>query len=65
MIKQEEVILGKNTFLRTYSDNNFYIEQIETGNVYDVAYDVIPCRYTYRETDKIIEPKVIEEPINQ
>lgn len=55
MIKQEEVILGGNTFLHTYSDSNFYIEQIETGSIYDEAYDVIPCRFTYRETDKLIE----------
>ena len=55
MIKQEEVILGGNTFLHTYSDSNFYIEQIETGSIYDEPYDVIPCRFTYRETDKLIE----------
>ena len=55
MIKQEEIILGGNTFLHTYSDSNFYIEQIETGSIYDETYDVIPCKYTYRETDKLIE----------
>ena len=55
MIKQEEVILGGNTFIHTYSDSNFYIEQIETGSIYDETYDVIPCKYTYRETDKLIE----------
>ena len=55
MIKQEEVILGGNAFLHTYSDSNFYIEQIETGSIYDETYDVIPCKYTYRETDKLIE----------
>ena len=55
MIKQEEIILGGNTFLHTYSDKGFYIEQIETGSVYDETYDVIPCRFTYRETDKLIE----------
>lgn len=60
MIKQEEVILGGNTFLHTYSDSNFYIEQIETGSIYDETYDVIPCRFTYRETDKLIEKKEIE-----
>ena len=55
MIKQEEVMLGGNTFLHTYSDSNFYIEQIETGSIYDETHDVIPCKYTYRETDKLIE----------
>ena len=60
MIKQEETILGGNTFLHTYSDSNFYIEQIETGSIYDETYDVIPCKYTYRETDKLIEKEKIE-----
>ena len=55
MIKQEETILGGNTFIHTYSDKGFYIEQIETGSIYDETYDVIPCRFTYRETDKLIE----------
>ena len=55
MIKQEEIILGGNTFLHSYSDKGFYIEQIETGSIYDETYDAIPCRFTYRETDKLIE----------
>ena len=54
MIKQEEVILGGNKFLHTYSDKGFYIEQIETKNLYDETYDVIPCKYTYHETDTLI-----------
>ena len=60
MIKQEEIILGGNTFLHTYSDKGFYIEQIETGIIYSEAYDVIPCKFTYRETDKLIEKEEIE-----
>ena len=55
MIKQEEKILGGNTFLHTYSDSGFYILQVETGIKYDEAYDVIPCRYTYEETNEKIE----------
>ena len=55
MIKQKEVILGGNKFLHTYSDKGFYIEQIETGSLYDEAYDVIPCKYTYRETNTLIK----------
>lgn len=55
MIKQEQTILGRNIFLHTYSDSNFYIEQIETGSIYDEAYDVIPCKFTYKETDQKIE----------
>ena len=41
--------------VRHYSDEDFRIRQIETGIVYDDAVDVIPCRYTYEETDEKIE----------
>lgn len=34
-----------------YSDQKFMIRQIETGIVYEDAVDVVPCRYTYEETD--------------
>lgn len=40
---------------RRYSDLNMKIRQIETGNLYDDAVDVIPCPYTYEETDIPIE----------
>ena len=38
-----------------YSDLNMKIRQIETGNLYEDAVDVIPCPYTYEETDIPIE----------
>lgn len=55
MLKQEEKILGGNKFVHTYSDKGFYILQVETNIKYDEAYDVIPCKYTYKETDEKIE----------
>lgn len=30
------------------------IRQIETGEIYYDAVDVLPCRYTYEETDQPI-----------
>lgn len=57
MIKQEESIIGGNKFIHTYSDKQMYILQVETGSKYDEAYDVIPCRYTYEETEELIEQK--------
>lgn len=33
----------------------YYILQVETGVEYTEAVDVVPCRYTYKATDKIIE----------
>ena len=41
--------------IRHYSDGGFRILQNETGIVYDDAVDVLPCKYTYTETDKPIE----------
>lgn len=41
--------------IRHYSDKDCYILQNETGIKYSEAVDVIPCRYTYTETDKPIE----------
>ena len=34
-----------------YSDQNMKIRQIETGKLYEDAIDVMPCKYTYEETD--------------
>lgn len=42
--------------VRHYSDEGFYILQVETGKIYEDAVDVIPCKYTYTETDQKIEP---------
>lgn len=33
----------------------YKIIQVETNIPFDEAIDVIPCRYTYKATDKIIE----------
>lgn len=55
MIKQEKVKIGNRKLLHTYSDSNMCILQVETNVEYNDAYDVIPCRYTYKETDKLIE----------
>lgn len=56
----EEMI--SETLIKHYSDEGFKILQKETGILYDEAIDVIPCRYTYEETDiPIIEPEEEEE----
>lgn len=48
------------TLVRHYSDAGMMIRQVETDILYSDAVDVIPCRYTYEETDIPIEP--IEDP---
>ena len=40
---------------RTYSNEGFYILQVETGAKYDEAIDVEAAPYTYVETDEKIE----------
>ena len=55
MIIQKEVNIGSRTLLHTYSDNKKYILQVETNTKYDETYDIIPCRYTYIETEEEIE----------
>lgn len=52
MIKEE---LLTPQIVRHYSDSGMRIRQVETGNIYDDAADMIPCRYTYEETDIPIE----------
>lgn len=45
----------------TYSDNNMYIRQVETGCEYSEAIDVEDAPYTYEETDKAIENNSSED----
>ena len=41
--------------IRHYSSLNLKIRQVETGAVYDDAWDITPCPYTYEETDERID----------
>lgn len=45
---------------RRYSDKNVKLRQVETNIMYDDAIDVVPCLYTYEETDIPID----EEPMD-
>ena len=58
MIKQEKITINNKEFLHTYSDTKHYILQVETNVKYNEAYDIIPCKYTYKETNEEI---VVEE----
>lgn len=52
--------------IRHYSDQDMHIRQLETDILYEDAVDVVPCRYTYEETDIPIEheeePNPVEPP---
>ena len=53
----ENIKVGERVLIKHKSDNNKYIRQVETGIEYASAVDVIPCRYTYEETEKDIPEK--------
>lgn len=50
MVKSEQL---ENNLVWHYSDSGFRILQNETGIMYDDAVDVLPCRYTYSETEEL------------
>ena len=56
MIKTEQT----NDRIRHYSDSGNIIRQVETGNLYEDAVDVVPCPYTYEETETPIPDYPIE-----
>lgn len=56
MIKTEMTQDG--TLIRHWSDTGKMLLQVETGNVYSEAVDVVPCRYTYEETSEASEQPV-------
>lgn len=68
MIKRELYFTRKDNvnIIKTYSDNNYYILQVETGNEYDYALDIENAPYTYVETTKpiVVESEVSQDEIN-
>lgn len=54
MIIKEIRAIGEKEFEYTYSDLSLYIQQTSTGNIYDVAYDLLSSNVEYIETDKLI-----------
>lgn len=54
MIIQETVIIDNKKFKHTYSSDLKYIKQLETGAIYNEAYDVMLRNFTYIETDTLI-----------
>lgn len=47
--------LNNDTLIKHYSDKGVMLLQVETGVMYSDPVDVVPCRYTYTETDVLIE----------
>ena len=57
MVKTE--LLKDGTLIRHYSDSGAKLLQVETGVVYDEAIDIVPCQYTYEETEERVETEEI------
>ena len=47
--------LNDGTLIKHYSDAGFMLLQVETGIKYADPVDIVPCRYTYTETEELIE----------
>jgi hypothetical protein len=47
--------LNDGTLIKHYSDKGYMLLQVETGAMYAEPVDVVPCRYTYEETNELIE----------
>ena len=47
--------LHDGTLIKHYSDLGFMLLQVETGIKYADPIDLVPCGYTYEETDELIE----------
>ena len=59
MIKTE--LLNDGTLIKHYSDAGFMLLQNETGMKYSDPIDLVPCAYTYSETDELIETEEIAD----
>ena len=55
MIIEEKL---SDTLVKHSSDKGMFIRQLETGVEYAEAVDVVPCRYTYEETEREIEKSI-------
>lgn len=55
--------LNDGTLIKQYSDAGVMLLQKETGLKYSEPIDIVPCPYTYEETDEPIE--VPEEEVEE
>ena len=55
--------LNDGTLIKHYSDQGFLLLQNETGAKYSDPIDIVPCPYTYTETDELEDCETAEEEI--
>ena len=58
-------LLNDGTLIKHYSDAGYVLLQNETGAKYSDPIDVVPCIYTYTETDELIETEDREPDENE
>lgn len=58
MIIIEQLDEGKRE--RRYSDKGVKLLQVETNNLYNDAVDVVPCRFTYEESEELIDDSTMD-----
>jgi hypothetical protein len=58
-------LLNDGTLIKHYSDAGYALLQNETGAKYSDPIDVVPCIYTYTETDELIETENSEPDENE
>lgn len=51
MILTKTIKHGEVELIRHYSDQNLVLRQIETNELFDDAIDIMPCQFTYEETN--------------
>ena len=56
MIQTE--FLNDGTLIKHFSDSGVLLRQVETGMLYPDPVDIVPCRYTYIETNILIDSEV-------
>lgn len=49
---------------KTYSDTNFYIQKVNTNEIYISAIDVEDATFEYIETDRVIEDDSVKDKQN-
>lgn len=49
MLVIEKITINTKCYVKHFSDNGSKLLQNETGQIYDEAVDLEPCKYTYSE----------------
>lgn len=53
-------LLQEGTVVRHWSDQGMMIRQVETDTLWPDAVDIVPCAFTYEETDIPVPDEEIE-----